>query len=823
MYVKQKTNLQMPTNIQSGVHWQNSLGGWIMIQKHFEYTNDEGFISKLNAVKSEYGDSIAGYSQILSASLDTQKVKHIVEVIHSVFPEISCIANSTAGNIADCDEASPFFVSFNIFERSSTKFDIFQYNFDEMGMAEIAGSIRKEAEKRSWIKAIEIYYTVPKISTSYLCDELAGLDNSINIFGGIVCSTDITSTDSFVYSDKGGFMNNAIVGLFIGGEELYVSSLKISGWKPIGRTFRVTSSEGSVLKELSGVPAYDIYKKYLNIKNDENFFINALDFPMMYENNNTTIVRASASSNEDGSINMSANIENGKIMRLSYGEPKTILEVIHDKGIIINAFEPEVMHIFSCAARKAFWSEHNPTYELLALKDISKCTGFFSHGEFLREMGYLNQHNLTLVIASFREGEKGEKPYKGHVFKDALVLSSKLPLAARMATFIRETSYELEQINSRLEIMNEQLKDVATTDSLTGLDNRLAFDSMLSTIDRESSNKDNWIMYMFDVNGLKYVNDTFGHPAGDELIKSSARVLEQSYGKCGSCYRIGGDEFVVLINESDEQIRKLERLFSKKLQEYNSSALYHISIAKGKSKLIDNRGVKRSISDWKMDADLSMYRNKAAAHKQNRNSKDENLKQLISCLVTVEEAKDPYTAYHSDRVCRMSEIIAGKIGLTEESINMISDAAALHDIGKVGISDSVLRKPGRLTDYEYSQIKEHPVIGGKILMKSNYMQEFVQIVVHHHERFDGHGYPDGLKGDEIPLGARIIAIADSIDAMTSKRVYRDALSLEACKGEIEKNLGLMYDPAIGKIVLDNWAAIEEVVMQNPKNLLKHEE
>jgi len=160
-----------------------------------------------------------------------------------------------------------------------------------------------------------------------------------------------------------------------------------------------------------------------------------------------------------------------------------------------------------------------------------------------------------------------------------------------------------------------------------------------------------------------------------------------------------------------------------------------------------------------------------------------------------------------------SEQIARLLGLSEASVSLITHAAHLHDIGKMGISDSVLGKPGKLTDDEFSIIKQHPVIGAKILMQSNYTHELVQIVLHHHERYDGRGYPEGLKGEEIPIGARIIAIADSIDAMTSKRVYRDALSLDYCRNEIEKNLGVMYDPAIGKVVLDHWNEVADLLMK----------
>lgn len=158
-------------------------------------------------------------------------------------------------------------------------------------------------------------------------------------------------------------------------------------------------------------------------------------------------------------------------------------------------------------------------------------------------------------------------------------------------------------------------------------------------------------------------------------------------------------------------------------------------------------------------------------------------------------------------------MFAKALGVSDSTMQMLADAALLHDIGKVGVSDAILGKPGKLTDDEFAVIKQHPVIGARILMQSNYTQELVNVVMHHHERYDGRGYPEGLKGDDIPLGARIIAVADSIDAMTSRRCYRDAMSLDFCREEIEKNLGKMYDPAIGKVVLEMWGDVADELLR----------
>lgn len=771
----------------------------------------ESELSLFNKWYKEHG-SPTMYFQIHSAILEPEKLKPIWNILDRFFPDVPWVGNSTSGNIVDCEVSTDISVSAVIFEKPTSKFTVRQYDYSRESVGGIAQNVVKVTKDNPWVKAVEIYHCISPFSTTALCEGLDDLSSEIQVFGGIVCSPDITSPNSCIFSSEGGYTRSGLLVLFFGGPEFYVDSRKISGWKPIGRNFHVTRSEGNILYELGGIPAYEVYNKYLNIKNDQNFFYNALEFPMLYEHNGVSIVRAPGSSNPDGSLTMSSDIDEGSIIRLSYGEPGLIVDRIREESEKCGEFGPQVQHIFSCAARKAFWSQREPTYEITPFKGLASSTGFFSHGEFLREKGHLNQHNITLVIASMREGPAvGKKRERADDIRAEM--TTRLPLAARMATFIRETSFELEQINSKLRVMNEHLQDVATTDSLTGLENRLAFDELLKNIAQEDSDAGNWTMVLMDVNGLKYANDTFGHQAGDVLIVAAGKSIKKAYGLHGNCFRIGGDEFAVVTKAPLDSLFLLYTNLQKSIEEYNKDALYHLSIAVGESRLRSDSGIRKSISDWKMEADLNMYRDKVRYHKSTEVNENQNLKDLITCLISVEEAKDSYTAYHSERVKAYTELLARLLGLSEASVSLITHAAHLHDIGKMGISDNVLGKPGKLTDDEFSIIKQHPVIGAKILMQSNYTHELVQIVLHHHERYDGRGYPEGLKGEEIPIGARIIAIADSIDAMTSKRVYRDAMSLDYCRKEIEKNLGIMYDPAIGKMALDHWNEIVDMLLK----------
>ena len=166
------------------------------------------------------------------------------------------------------------------------------------------------------------------------------------------------------------------------------------------------------------------------------------------------------------------------------------------------------------------------------------------------------------------------------------------------------------------------------------------------------------------------------------------------------------------------------------------------------------------------------------------------------------EAKDTYTRGHSDRVSEYSVLIGEKLNLSEEEIKLLKIGGLFHDIGKIGIPDNILQKQAKLTDEEYSEIKNHPSIGAHILGAATIFKDIIPIVKHHHERYDGKGYPSGLKGEEIPFLARITAVADSFDAMTSKRTYRNSLPLAFVKAEFERCKGTQFDPKIDEIFLE---------------------
>ena len=513
-----------------------------MKQFQIEYNGKREFVSELKKFKKMWDHTPKMVFQIFSDILEENAVAEVTSAIEKIFPDVPWFGCSTCGNLVNCRLTPQIAVTATVFEKASSQFKIFQYNVPENSMEGIAQKIIEDTESFPWVKAIELYFAFPKDSTTKFSEGLKELRSDIQIFGGIAGNDDIAKDVSYVFSDVGGYSDSDIVVVFYGGDDFYVDSIKATGWKPLGRKFKVTKADGTCLQELDGIPAYDVYNKYLNINNDENFFHNTLEFPLLYEYNGVIILRVPTASNPDRSISVSADVEVGSTVRLSYGDPKTIIESIAEDSQPIKIFRPDVLHFFSCVARRTFWASDEPTYELDTFKDIAPSVGFYSLGEFLRADNYLSHHNVTLVIAAMREGEADLSDMQNASETTSI---SKVPLVSRLATFISATSLELEE-------MNQKLMTAAITDGLTGLYNRAETQRRIGQSLANVQNAD-LSLIMIDIDNFKKVNDTYGHQVGDEVIRALAGILLGEQKRVSdkiSAGRWGGEEFMLVLSNT---------------------------------------------------------------------------------------------------------------------------------------------------------------------------------------------------------------------------------------------------------------------------------
>ena len=391
----------------------------------------------------------------------------------------------------------------------------------------------------------------------------------------------------------------------------------------------------------------------------------------------------------------------------------------------------------------------------------------------------------------------------------------------RLASFAELVALAVANAAARTE-----LHLLATTDTLTGLANRRAFEErMAQEVERAARHGRPLSLVLLDLDHFKQVNDAHGHPVGDRVLAEiAARLRLRARGE-DALARMGGEEFAWLMPEAEgpAALRAAERLRA----EIEADAFAHgiaVTVSGGVCDLADARGAAElyRLADealyWAKGRGRNQVRRYTPALAARTEATAAELRMAergqavrgVRALARAVDAKDPSTRLHSERVADLSVRLATALGWTTERIAALSEAALIHDVGKIGVPDAILLKPGRLTPDEYEVVKGHAglgaLIGAEVLTT-----EQAGWVRHHHERWDARGYPDGLAGDEIPAGAQVIAVADALDVMCSTRIYAACRPLDEALGEIRRGAGGQFAPAV-VAALDRLAEAGALVM-----------
>lgn len=346
----------------------------------------------------------------------------------------------------------------------------------------------------------------------------------------------------------------------------------------------------------------------------------------------------------------------------------------------------------------------------------------------------------------------------------------------------------ISDITERVE-KEKEIQYLSLNDQLTGVYNRRYYEEQLIALDKEENYPLSLIMG--DVNGLKLVNDSFGHQVGDELLIKVADILRKSCRNTDIITRIGGDEFVIMLPNTDiHQSRTIvDRIRHYSSQENIKSIEVSISFGYGTK---SNKG--ESITRLFKQIEDDMYRNKLNDTKSMRSN-------TIDLIMTTLYEKNEREMFHSKRVGAYCEKFAIELGLTKEEVNQIKNAGLMHDIGKIGVDEQILNKTGGLTKKELKEVQKHAEIGFRILSSVYDFTDIANHILEHHERYDGLGYPNGLMGEEISLQARIINIVDSFDAMTGPRPYKEPITREQAITELIRCKGAQFDPELVDIFI----------------------
>ena len=333
-------------------------------------------------------------------------------------------------------------------------------------------------------------------------------------------------------------------------------------------------------------------------------------------------------------------------------------------------------------------------------------------------------------------------------------------------------------------------------DQLTGVFNRRFFDEELKRLDVPRNLP--LSLVMIDVNGLKLFNDAFGHKAGDMLLKRVAVVLQREMRGDDIIARIGGDEFVILLPRTDSESvwPMMERILDAMESEYVEDLPVSVSWGCG-TKTCEDESAEKIFEI----AEDNMYRNKIS-HKSSYHHRS------IEMILETLYSKAPVEREHSPSVSVLSELIGAEMRLDKSEISELKIAGAIHDIGKIAVSNAILEKKEKLSSSDWIELKKHPEVGYNILSAVNEYSTLARIVLAHHEWYNGSGYPKGLKGDEIPLQSRIIAVAEAYDSMVSGMTFSTPKSRQQAVEELRKNAGTQFDPAVVSAFIDGVLAEE---------------
>jgi diguanylate cyclase (GGDEF)-like protein/putative nucleotidyltransferase with HDIG domain len=416
---------------------------------------------------------------------------------------------------------------------------------------------------------------------------------------------------------------------------------------------------------------------------------------------------------------------------------------------------------------------------------------FFSSRQAAIQIGYVALAYLAVLIAS----------------ADPSVFAARW---CQSAVTLVVAGILVQAVRKRVAELVHRLTDAARTDPLTGLQNRRAFEENFATeVERARRDGRPLSVLLGDLDHFKAVNDRFGHPAGDAALVRMGQLLMSTRRGIDPVARTGGEEFALILPDTSEREAYLvsERLRTA-VQKAFAGEPVPLTMSFGLAAYPDHGPTVEALlgaADQALYAAKELGRNRTVVFSQEialiapardgRNASTQVHLQTMLSLAEALDLRDIGTADHSQTVGRYSALIAEELGLTEDHVKRVQTAGVLHDIGKIGLPDNILRKKAGLDEDERIQVRRHPEIGAEILGSKNF-EDIRSWVLSHHERPDGKGYPQGLSADEIPLEARILAVADAYEAMTAGRVYRAAIARQSARAELLRCAGSQFDPRV---------------------------
>ncbi|MCF0223997.1 MAG: GGDEF domain-containing protein [Fibrobacter sp.] len=479
--------------------------------------------------------------QVHSARSESKQLDEVYKAIAELFPTAICVGSSSNGSVvAGKVSSDDIAISCTIFERDTTQIEVLQYVVSEESIQGVAEDLVREVNTRPWVKGVGILVASWGVSLTNFCNALENLRIDVQVFGGMAGSTSDVNP-AYVYSGTCGYSENSAVFVLYGGEDFFVETTKIAGWKPLGKNLLVTKAVKNVLCELEGSPAFEAYSKYLNIQNDSFFFQNTLEFPLFYYENGEICLRSPMACSDEGALLLASDIETGAVVRIAYGDPQSIMESVRQGTIRVSNFCPEGIQMYSSMARLSFWGDADVGKETEPFQSIAPTFGFYASGEFMRAQSFVGLYNACIVVAAMREGEPNHSLQKCAVVGDG-TRAGKVSIISRLANFTNVSSAELME-------MYNKLTKTSITDALSELYNRGEIQRRIAERYLEFPGE-KMSLVMIDIDDFKSVNDTYGHKEGDNVIQGLSKQIQLATftnAPDADAGRWGGEEFMIML------------------------------------------------------------------------------------------------------------------------------------------------------------------------------------------------------------------------------------------------------------------------------------
>jgi diguanylate cyclase (GGDEF)-like protein len=578
------------------------------VMKHLSYTitDLEGFRTFLSSpeVQSVHDESQSVLAQLFIAGTDPERFKQLSGMVAECIPKAVVVGASTIGEVIDGDTVTGQTVlGLTFFSKSS----VIPVSVSCLpGKERNAGCELAQKINQSEVDVVGVLLLATPLSMD-MATFFRGLESdgrSYPVFGGGAGDYAAMQHSTLLCGDE--IISSGAVGLVLSGTDLEIDGWTYLGWHPLSKEMTITKVDGLVVKTVDDMPAFELYNRYLGIENDENFFLNTLEFPFLLNREGEVLARVPIGVDAEGGLQFVADIAEGETFRIGYGDPNLIIsdaKNIHDRA---HAFSPQVIFLYTCGCRR-FLMQEDVELETKPFETFAPTFGFYTYGEFFGKSDPVRLLNSTMVAVCLREGNKKGAATSNRDEKNTEA-SSHDPYANKHARIISRLIHFVEAVTGELEDANKEILALSETDQLTNVANRMKLDTVLVDTKNYAQRYDQpFSIIMLDIDHFKQVNDTHGHLVGDKVLVGIADVLKGMIRDIDTLGRWGGEEFLLILPHTDiEQAQ----LVAEKLREAIAGAFLPVVGRKTASLGVATYLPTDSLTDILDRADSALYKAK---------------------------------------------------------------------------------------------------------------------------------------------------------------------------------------------------------------------